>query len=221
MTLSVWERKKSLCAAFWAQLHTGPIITRCHSWGWLPAPSLLFCLKLQLLFLLFSPRYFPLSTFSNSPFFFLSSCLLHFQLFLEHALQERGKSSTNCFSPRGAWQSDPSLLHSLLSLSLAPSFSLSLPLSLSASLPLSLSSPCCDRAHLLDLGCTRSESNYPIRPSQPLHSLIPHDSAGFWESGSSRPLRLFFASLSPRTGRWSFQLFRRKKEKLWMTGIEV
>lgn len=79
--------------------------------------------------------------------------------------KKRGESSTNCLGPRRGGT--------------PPSLSLS-PLSSS----LLLSSPCCDRAHLLDLGYTRSESNYlavssprldflGVELTSPLVALIP------------------------------------------------
>lgn len=107
------------------------------------------------------------ASFSSAPSFFLlfpSPCLpfpaLSLSFFLPRSpfsscfwstQQEPGKFSTNCFCPQRSLAVGPSLLLSLSPLT---------PLSLSPS----LSSPCCDRAHLLDLGCTRSESNYPIGP---------------------------------------------------------
>lgn len=68
-----------------------------------------------------------------------------------------------------------------------------LPLSLSAlSSSLLLSSPCCDRAHLLDLGYTRSESNYLAATSQ------SHPLTGFLGVELTSPL---FALILLRTGR--------------------
>lgn len=119
-----------------------------------------YCLKLQLSasfssspssFLLFFLRSLSLSLLSLSLFLFFFLPSPFPAVFGAHS--ESGASSPPIVSVlRGAQRSDPSLL-----LSLSPS--VSLPLS-----PFSLSSPCCDRAHLLDLGYTRSESNYPIGP---------------------------------------------------------
>lgn len=127
---------------------------------WLPAESLLIALNsnslpLSLLllpsFLLFFLRSLSLSLLSLSLFLFFFLPSPFPAVFGAHS--ESGASSPPIVSVlRGAQRSDPSLL-----LSLSPS--VSLPLS-----PFSLSSPCCDRAHLLDLGYTRSESNYPIGP---------------------------------------------------------
>lgn len=138
-------------------------------WGWLPAESLLIALNSNSLSLLLSLLLFSLLL---SPFFFLPPLLLILLLlllhavFLERAQRERGEFSTNCFR---SWEE--------LGGQTPPSFCLS-PLSLS-SVSLPLSSPCCDRAHLLDLGYTRSESNYPIGPRS--HSTV-----------SSPPTRLDF-----------------------------
>lgn len=62
---------------------------------------------------------------------------------------------------------------------------------------LSLSSPCCDRAHLLDLGYTRSESNYLIGPCSHFTVSSPH-STGFL---GVKLISALFALLLLRTGR--------------------
>lgn len=113
------------------------------------SPSFFFSLFLRLL---------PVSSYLLYVFF--SSSIHHFQLFLEHASKSRTSSPPIVSALNTAWFWDPSLL-----LSLSP-------------LSRSLSSPCCDRAHLLDLGYTRSESNYLIGPCS--HSTVssPH-STGF------------------------------------------
>lgn len=86
-----------------------------------------------------------------------------------------GEPSTNCLGPRRGGT--------------PPSLSLSLS-ALSSSLL--LSSPCCDRAHLLDLGYTRSESNYLAATSQ------SHPLTGFLGVELTSPL---FALILLRTGR--------------------
>lgn len=154
-------------------------------WGWLPDESLLIALNsnslpLSLLLLSSFPSPCLLSpAHSLSPYFFflppfsISSCFWSTQ-------RERGKFSTNCFGPERSSAVGPSLLLSLSPLS---------PLSLFLSRPLSLSSPCCDRAHLLDLGCTRSESNYPIGPRSHFSLIPPLD----WIFGSQAHLAHFYS----------------------------
>lgn len=151
-----------------------------------------YCLKLQLSASFFS---FLLSSFLSllplpASLFLLSLSLFFFFLPSPFPAVFGARSKSGASSPpivsvlRGARRSDPSLL-----LSLSPLSPLSLFLSRPLSLSPSLSSPCCDRAHLLDLGYTRSESNYPIGPRSHFTVSSPH-STGFWESSSSRPLLL-------------------------------
>lgn len=100
------------------------------------------------------PFFLPLCpSLSLSPPFSYSSSSPFPAVFGAH--ENEGSSPPIVSVLSGAPQLDPSLC-----LSRSP-FS---PATLFLSRPLSLSSPCCDRAHLLDLGCMRSESNYPIGP---------------------------------------------------------
>lgn len=166
---------------FSAERHRRPIITRCLS-SLLPDESLLTAFNSTL----------PLSL-SIFPSFFLSVCSPSFSLsffsFLPSpfpavfgAHEHEGSSPPIVSVLRGAPQLDPS---PFLSHSPFPPATLFLSHPLSLSLP----SPCCDRAHLLDLGCMRSESNYPIGPLSHFTVSSPC-STGFWESSSSQPLSL-------------------------------
>lgn len=78
-----------------------------------------------------------------------------------------------CSSSKKKKEGSPPPIVWALSVVSDPSLNLSLsPLSSS----LLLSSPCCDRAHLLDLGYTRSESNYLAATS------VSSPRLDFWES---------------------------------------
>lgn len=116
--------------------------------------------------------------------FFPSTSILHF---FEHTARERQVLHQ---------LSQPLAQHSGRT---PPSYFSSLsPLSLSVALAhsLSLSSPCCDRAHLLDLGYTRSESNYLIGPCS--HFTVSSPPTGFL---GVKLISAVFALLLLRTGR--------------------
>ena len=157
-------------------------------WGWLPAESLLIALNsnsssLSFFSLSALSLFFP---FLHFFFLFFFSCFFFFTLFFGARTARAGRVLHQLFSVlRGARRSDPSLL-----------LSLSLPSLSSVSLP--LSSPCCDRAHLLDLGYTRSESNYPIGPRSHFTVSSPPLDWIFWESSSPLLSSLRLASTENR-----------------------
>lgn len=171
MTPRVWKGERGVvCSAALRAPHR-TYQYQMSPWGWLPARSLLIALNSNSLLLSFysSLAFFSLSL-SPALSLFLLSPLLPFPspfpaVFWSTRVGLWGgggggeKFSTNCFGPERSPAVGPSLR-----LSLSPLFPLSL--------VLGLSSPCCDRAHLLDLGCTSSESNYPIGPRSHF-SLIP------------------------------------------------
>lgn len=159
-------------------------------WGWLPAESLLIALNSNSLSLLLSLLLFSLLL---SPFFFPSSSSSYpspsssSRCFFGARTARAGRVLYQLFSVlRGARRSDPSLLLSLSPLSLlclSPSL---LPL-------LWQSTPAWSWLHALRV-------QLPHRPSQPLHSLIPPNSTGFFGSQAHLSSALF-ASLLLRTGR--------------------